>query len=132
MTQATKIAPAPPTQSRRRPAARPKTGATHGRKVKILRREGGRYSYIVAYKDVILYLSPERFRSVGDAKSAGKAFIRTLPQVWLPHPISALNGKCKDCLAQGKPTPAADKKSFLCRQCRDQSHPAQRTRSGAR
>ena len=124
MTQTTQLAT--PTQSRRRP------GATHGRKIKLLRREGGRYSYIVAYKDSVLYLSPDRFRTVGDAKSAGKAFIRTLPQVWLPHPISALNGKCRGCLAQGKPTPAADKNSFLCRECRDNFHPAQRTRSGAR
>ena len=128
MTQATQLAT--PTQSRRRPAAKPKVGVTHGRKIKLVRREGGRYSFYVNYKDAVLYLSPDRYRKVGDAKRAGNAFIRTLPEVWLPHPISALDGKCRGCLAQGKPTPAADKNSFLCRECRDNFHPAQRTRSG--
>ena len=36
---------ATPTQSRRRPATRPQIGPTHGRKIKLLRREGGRYSF---------------------------------------------------------------------------------------
>ena len=53
------------------------------RKVKVIRQEGGRYNFEIVCGGIVIYLSPTHYPSVGDAKSAGKAFMRRLPDTWI-------------------------------------------------
>jgi len=112
--------------------ARKRSAATfdygRGRKIRTVRRDNGRHSFLVHFQDAVLYLSPVTYPSAADAASAGKTFLRNLPADWLQrrHPLNALDGQCHRCLERGKAVPAVDNgRSPLCRPCWQQLHPGQ-------
>jgi len=99
-----------------------------GRKIKTVRRDNGRHSFLVHFQDAVLYLSPATYSNAADAKSAGKTFLHSLPDDWLQrrHPVDALDGQCHRCLERGKAVPAVNSgRSSLCRPCWQKLHPGQ-------
>ncbi len=99
-----------------------------GRKIKTVRRDNGRHSFLVHFQDAVLYLSPVTYPTAADAASAGKTFLHSLPADWLQrrHPVDALDGQCHRCLERGKAVPAVNNgRSPLCRPCWQQLHPGQ-------
>lgn len=99
-----------------------------GRKIRTVRRDNGRHSFLVHFQDAVLYLSPVTYPSAADARNAGKTFLHSLPDDWLQrrHPVDALDGQCHRCLERGKAVRAEDSgRSPLCRPCWQQLHPGQ-------
>ena len=100
-----------------------------GRKVKVLRHKSGRYIFVVLYGDTPLYVSTEQFPKRGDAKAAGKAFMRDLPDDWVVRRggPEVYRGYCYHCLGKGKVALAASHRNghtaFMCCKCYDEHHP---------
>ena len=101
---------------------------TARKKVKIIRAANGCYRYLLVRHQCPFYLSKAHYRTVGDAKSAGKAKARLLGPVTGPLHIQ-IRGLCIDCLYHGVAR-QADKTSVLCRSCHQQRHPGHLERSG--
>ena len=100
---------------------------TTRRKVKIIRAADGRYRYLVVAGTLPIFLSKANHRTVGDAKSAGKAKARLLGHVAGPLHVQ-IRGLCIECLYHGVERRAvrldkADTASVLCRGCYEERHP---------
>ena len=106
------------------------------RKVKTIRAACGRHRYLIIAGHLPILLSKPKFRSVGDAKSAGKAHSRLLGRVDGRAPLHIqLRGLCIECLYHGKERQAvrlenAGTASVLCKQCWEVRHPGHLQRTG--
>ena len=98
------------------------------RRVKTSRAADGRHRYLIIAGNLPILVSKSRYRTVGAAKSAGKAKARLLGPVTGPLHIQ-IRGLCIDCLYHGVAR-QADKPGVLCRSCHQQRHPAKVARSG--
>ena len=110
------------------------TTRTTRRKVKIIRAADGRYRYLLVDGQLPIILSKPHYRTVGDAKSAGKAKARLLGHVAGPLHVQ-IRGLCIECLYNGVERRAvrldkADTASVLCRGCHEERHPGQLQRWG--
>ncbi len=107
---------------------------TARKKVKVIRAANGCYRYLLVRQQCPFFLSKAHYRTVGDAKSAGKAKARLLGPVTGPLHIQ-IRGLCIDCLYHGIARQAArlentDRPSVLCRSCHEERHPGHLERSG--
>ena len=103
-------------------------------RVKIVAATNGCHRYLIVSGQLPILLSKSRYRTVGDAKSAGKAKLRVLGRVDGPLPIQ-MRGLCIECLYHGVERRAAkidnaDRPSVLCRSCHQQRHPGHLDRAG--
>ena len=103
-------------------------------RVKIVAATNGCHRYLIVTGTLPILLSKSRYRTVGDAKSAGKAKARLLGRVAGPLHIQ-IRGLCIECLYHGVERRAAkldnaDRPSVLCRSCHQQRHPVQLDREG--
>ena len=107
---------------------------TTRQKVKTIRAANGCYRYLLVRHKCPFFLSKPNYRTVGDAKSAGKAKARLLGPDTGPLHIQ-IRGLCIDCLYHGVTRQAArldnaDRPSVLCRSCHQQRNPGHLERSG--
>ena len=107
---------------------------TTRKKVKVIRAANGCYRYLLVRHKCPFFLSKAHYRSVGDAKSAGKAKARLLGPVTGSIDIQ-IRGLCIDCLYHGVSRQAVrndntGKPSVLCRSCHQQRNQGQLERSG--
>ena len=106
---------------------------TTRKKVKTIRAANGCYRYLLVQQECPFFLSKALYRTVGDAKSAGKAKSRLLGPVTGQH--IKIRGLCIDCLYHGVTRQAVkpentDRTSVLCRSCHQQRNPGHLERSG--
>ena len=102
--------------------------------VKTTRAVAGRHRYLIVAGNLPILLSKSIYRTVGDAKSAGKAKARLLGPVDGPLHIQ-LRGLCIECLYHGfeRRTVRLDNAgtaSVLCRVCYEERHPGHLQRTG--
>ena len=103
-------------------------------RVKVIRAADGRYRYLIVAGQLPIFLSKPHHRTVGDAKSAGKAKARLLGHVAGPLHVQ-IRGLCIECLYHGVERRAvrldkAGAASVLCRGCWEERHPGQLEKSG--
>ena len=103
-------------------------------RVKTSRGADGRHRYLIIAGNLPIMASKSRYRTVGDAKSAGKAKLRSLGHVDGPLHIQ-LRGLCIECLYHGVERRTvkidnAHKTSVLCRTCWEERHPGHLQRTG--
>ena len=105
-------------------------------KVKTIRAANGCYRYLLLRHQCPFFISKAHHRTVGDAKSAGKAKARLLGRGRGPLHIQ-IRGLCIDCLYHGVARQAvriddAGTRSVLCRVCHDQRNPGHVARAGTK
>ena len=103
-------------------------------RVKTIAASNGCHRYLIVAGKLPIFISKSRYRTVGDAKSAGKAKLRLLGPVTGPLHIQ-IRGLCIDCLYNGVSRQAvrlenADRPSMLCKKCWQQRHPEHIARTG--
>ena len=104
-------------------------------RVKTVPAANGRHRYLIVSGTLPIIVSKSRYRTVGDAKSAGK--IRALVLNHVAGPLhSQVRGLCIECLYHGAERRAvrlanADAPGVLCRACHAKLHHPSRKRQGA-
>ena len=102
-------------------------------KVKTIRAANGCYRYLLVRHQCPFFVSKAHHRTVGAAKSAGKAKARLLGRGRGQLHIQ-IRGLCIDCLYHGVARPAVriddGTPKLLCKKCWQQRHPEQPDRSG--
>ena len=107
---------------------------TNRNKVKTIRAANGFYRYLLLRHQCPFLVSKAHHRTVGDAKSAGKAKARLLALVG-DQVIIQTRGLCIECLYRGFERQAVRRNNAhhtrrLCRRCHQNRNPRRVARSG--